>query len=70
MDNGRLVRVRKHRGDRNAVSYIVAVADSGNAIELIRSQMADPGDEVEDLGRVSDTLLETLRLGFGQFMRV
>ena len=69
MDYGRLVRVSKHRGDPKAVSYIVAVAEAGRAIELIRSQAADPDDEVEDLGRVSDTLIEALRLGSGRFMR-
>jgi hypothetical protein len=68
MHNGRLIRVSKFRGDPKAVSYIVAVADPIQAIELIRAQAATPSDDVEDLGRVSDSLLESLRLGSGQFM--
>jgi hypothetical protein len=67
--NGRLIRVSKYRGDPHAVAYIVALADPAKAIALIRAQAATPGDEVEDLGRVSDALLVSLNLGTGQFMR-
>ena len=66
MHNGRLIRVSTYLG---AVAYIVAIADPAKAIDLIRAQAAAPSDEIEDLGRVSDALLMTLRLGSGQFVR-
>lgn len=70
MDNGRLVRVRKYRGDPHTATYIVALADPTEAKDLIRVQASGPGDDVEDLGRVSDALLVALRLGSGQFTPV
>ncbi len=69
MQNGRLIRVSKYRGDPHAVAYIVALADPVKAMALIREQPAAPGDEVDDLGRVSNMLLISLNLGTGQFMR-
>lgn len=69
MHAGRLIRVSKYRGDPNTIAYIVALADPAQAIELIRAKAATPGDEIEDLGRVSDALLTTLKLATGQFMR-
>jgi hypothetical protein len=66
---GRLIRVRKHRSDAQAVSYIVAIADPVEAIALIRAQVAAAGDEIEDMGRVSDSILVAMKLGTGQFMR-
>ena len=50
-------------------AYIVAIADAAKAIEVIRAKAAAPSDEIEDLGRVSDTLLLALKLAAGQFMR-
>lgn len=47
----------------------MALADPVEAIELIRVQAVSPGFEIEDLGRVSDTILTSLNLGLGQFMR-
>lgn len=69
MHNGRLIRVSRYRGDPQAVAYIVALADPAGAIELISAQAASPTDEVEDLGRVSDSLLLALHLETGQFRR-
>jgi hypothetical protein len=66
---GRLIRVRKHRSDAQAVSYIVAIADPVEAIALIQGQVAAAGDEIEDMGRVSDSILVAMKLGTGQFMR-
>jgi len=61
--------VTKYQGDPRTTAYIVAVADPVEAIELIRSKAAAPVDEIEDLGRVSDALLTTLKLGTRQFVR-
>jgi hypothetical protein len=69
MHDGRLIRVSKYWRDPYAVAYIVAIADPAKAIELIRGQATVPGDEVEDLGRVSDALIESLHLGSGQYKR-
>ena len=70
MGDGRLIRVSRFRGDPKAASYLVAIPNKGDALELIASQAAMPGDEVEDLGRVSEALITTLRLSTGQFMPV
>jgi hypothetical protein len=68
---GRLIRVSKFRGDPNAVSYLVAMADKAMALELItRQAAAAPSDEVQDLGPVSDELLKSLGLPAGQFMPI
>ena len=67
---GRLIRVSKFRGDPNAVSYLVAMADKAMALEIIRRQAAAPVDEVQDLGPVSEELLKSLGLPAGQFMPI
>ncbi len=69
MGYGRLIRVSKYRGDLSAIAYIVAIADPAKAIELIRQKVANPGDEIEDLGRVSDALLIAMKLQPGDFVR-
>lgn len=61
---GRLIRVTKDRGDPS-VAYIVAVSDSSAAIHLIQNKFG-VGNEVEDLGRVSDALLFALHLSVGE----
>jgi hypothetical protein len=66
---GRLVRASKCHGDRCAVAYIVAVANPSEAMELIRTKVAEPGCTIEDLGRVSDALLRSLNLSSGEFVR-
>jgi hypothetical protein len=70
MAGGRLIRVSKFRGDRNAVSYLVAVEDKAMALELIARQAASPNDEVQDLGPVSEALITTISLPEGQFMPI
>ena len=70
MDEGRLIRVSKFRGDPHAASYLVAMPDKVEALELISRQAAHPGDDVEDLGRVSEALLTSMRLPPGQFMPI
>jgi len=70
MSEGRLIRVSKYRGDPKAVSYLVAAADKAEALALITRQAAKPGDEVEDLGRVSEALIAAMRLPLGQFMPI
>jgi hypothetical protein len=73
MPNGRLIRVVSNC--RAAVrppvaAYIVAIQESAKAVDLIRNKVAASNEVVEDLGRVSDELLDTLRVESGKFMRV
>jgi hypothetical protein len=69
MEDGRLIRVAKYRGDPTAVACIVAIADPDLASNLIRIKIAGPEDDVQDLGRVSDALVRALKLLPGQYMR-
>ena len=68
MEYGRLIRVRKAQGDAKPIAYVVALADPAQAIELIRQKAANPEDEVEDLGRVSDALITAMKLEPGDFV--
>ena len=70
MGEGRLIRVSKFRGDPKAASYLVAMSDKVGALELITRQAANPSDDVQDLGRVSEALITTMRLPPGQFMPI
>lgn len=69
MDFGRLIRTSKFLGAPNSIAYIVALPDPADAVELIRIKAADPDDEVEDMGRVSEELLKELKLNSGDYMR-
>ncbi|HEY6619055.1 MAG TPA: hypothetical protein VIY68_05900 [Steroidobacteraceae bacterium] len=64
---GRLIRKSAYRGDSKSTSYIVAVDDAAEAIYLIKQSVAAPGDAIDDLGRVSDGLLQALKLPAGSF---
>jgi hypothetical protein len=69
MESGRLIRAGKYRGDRGAIAYIVAVHEAAEAIELVRQQASNPGDTIEDLGPVSEALLQSLKLTDSHFIR-
>jgi hypothetical protein len=66
---GRLIRTSSDSEPPKSTAYIVALSDPADAIELIRSKVADPDDKVEDIGRVSEGLLKALRLDSGHFVR-
>jgi hypothetical protein len=68
MPFGRLIRLRK-QGDPRGIAYIVAIADPSKAMDLIKEKVAGPSDEIEDIGRVSDELLNALRLMPGDIAR-
>jgi hypothetical protein len=70
MHSGRFIRVSKFRGDLSPALYVVAIADPSEAIVLVRAQAAHPGHEVDDVGRVSDALLESMNLASGQYKRM
>jgi len=69
MEDGRLIRVGKYRGDTNAIIYIVAISNPAKAVNLIRENTASIGDEIQDLGRVSSNLLAALKLLPGDYIR-
>ena len=66
---GRLIRVEKYRSDPKAVAYIVAIADPDEAIALVGEKAATADDEIRDMGRVGDALLNSLKLQAGEFIR-
>ena len=68
MPFGRLIRLRKP-GEAHGIAYIVAVTDAIEAMELVRVKVAGTGDEIEDVGRVSDELLKALHLMPGDITR-
>jgi hypothetical protein len=62
--------VRKYRGDPTAVAYLVAVSDKDKAVDLIRQKAGGSGDDIEDLGRVSEALLMAMSVHEGEFVRI
>ena len=66
---GRLIRVRAHRRDPESAIYAVAEPEVEKAVDILKIALARPNDEYEDLGRVTDTLLNALGLQPGQFAR-
>ena len=70
LPTARLIRTTVHNGGPNTTLYIVAVCKADLAIEIIRSKAADSGDEIEDLGRVTGSLVRKLNLASGEFIRV
>ena len=66
---GRLIRVQAYRGDVEATVYVVAEAEVEKAVDILKIALARPHDEYEDLGRVTDKLLNALGLQPGQFAR-
>jgi hypothetical protein len=70
MGEGRLIRVSKYRGDPQATAYLVATLDKSEAVELVRAKVASLGDELEDLGRVSQVLISAMHLAPGGIMPI
>jgi hypothetical protein len=66
---GRLVRTSNDREPSKSIAYIVALSDPEDAIELILSKVGNPGDKVEDIGRVSAALIKALKIAPGGFVR-
>jgi hypothetical protein len=64
---GRLIRKRANLSNSKSIAYIVAIDNAAEAIDLIKQNVADPGDAIDDLGRVSDGLLQALSLPAGSF---
>ena len=69
MGFGRLIRVRAYRTDPEATIYVVAEPEAETAINILKVALARPDDDYEDLGRVTDALLNALSLQPGMFAR-
>jgi hypothetical protein len=70
MGFGRLIRVGTHRGDPNAIVYVIAEADPIVATSILKAKLNLPeSTETEDLGRVTDALLTALNLNHGEYSR-
>jgi hypothetical protein len=61
--------VRAHRRDSEATIYVVAEPEVEKAIGILKAALARPFDDYEDLGRVTDSLLNALSLQPGTFTR-
>jgi hypothetical protein len=74
MKHGRLVRLIFSDSEpggtiENSILYVVAAENSGEATAIVRDSLAREGDRVEDLGHVSNGLLQALNLGPGEYTR-
>jgi len=67
---GRLIRVQAYRGDPEGVIYAVAEPTIAKAIDILKTALPQPSDEYEDLGQVTDNLLNVLSLKPGTFTRI
>jgi hypothetical protein len=70
MAEGRLIRVTNSGTTPPSVAYIVAEPDKAKALAIILSNVAIPGSNVQDLGRVSEPLIAALKLAAGEFSPV
>jgi hypothetical protein len=61
--------VQAHRSDPDATIYVVAEPEFEKAVSILKPALSRPDDDYEDLGRVSDTMLDTLSLRPGTFIR-
>ena len=69
MGYGRLIKVRTYRADPEATIYVVAEPELEKAINILKTALARPDDDYEDLGRVSESLVTALSLQPGMFIR-
>jgi hypothetical protein len=71
MGSGRLIGVRTSSlgGKFVTVGYLVAEQDATKAVDIIKRRIAKPTDEVVALNRVSEELLQALRIEPGEFSR-
>jgi hypothetical protein len=63
-----MVRVGR-RSDADAVIYVVAEADSAQALRIVKTKLERFDGEIEDLGRVSSDLVRTLQLNPGDIIK-
>jgi hypothetical protein len=69
MGFGRIVRVGDRQSGAGVHIYVVAEADSAQALRIVRTKLAQFDGEVEDLGRVSSDLIKALNLSPGDVIK-
>ena len=57
------------RSEASAVVYVVAEADSVQALRIVKTKLERFDGEIEDLGRVSGDLVRALGLNPGQLIK-
>jgi hypothetical protein len=72
MGEGRLIRVTTsgETAPPKSAAYIVAESDKAKALAIILESVARPGDDVQDIGKVSEQLVAALALAPGEFSPV
>jgi hypothetical protein len=71
MGEGRLIRVTSgEAAPPKSIAFIVAEPDKAKALAIILESVAKPGDDVQDIGRVSEPLIAALALAPGEFSPV
>jgi hypothetical protein len=63
-----MVRVGS-RSDADAMTYVVAEADSAQALRIVKTKLEQFDGEIEDLGRVPGDLVRALRLNPGEMIK-
>jgi hypothetical protein len=66
---GRLVRVSRFKGAPNPAMYVVAESDPDKALAIVKEQLANKEFEYEDVGQVSQQLLNALNLKPGDIAK-
>jgi hypothetical protein len=69
MGFGRLISIEDWRGDPSDIVYVVAEPDPAKAIDVLKAAGLGHDAEFEDLGRVTEALLNEMALQPGQFAR-
>ena len=64
-NSGRQIPGRSGSG----LTYLVAAPEGDDAIKLVQNKLGLVGHTVEDLGRVSEALLQALKLSAGEIVR-
>jgi hypothetical protein len=69
MGIGHLVSVRSQSSGGATISYVVSEPDVNQAVEIIKNEIAALADEVVEVCRVSEQLLDALGVPPGGFRR-
>ncbi len=71
MGEGRLIRLTGgEAAPTKSAAYIVAESDKAKALAIILESVAKPGDDIQDIGKVSEQLVAALALASGEFSTV
>jgi hypothetical protein len=66
---GRLVRVSRFKGQPDPTIYVVAEEDPDKALAIVKERLANHDFQYEDVGRVSQQLVDALNLKPGEIAK-